>query len=130
MQVLIVTGDRDALQLVNDDITVLMTRRGISDMTRFTPEEVTAKYGLTPVQYPDFAAIRGDPSDNLPNIPGVGEKTAAKWVAEFGSLTEIVDRIGEIKGKAGGAPAGRLGDVVRNRRPTRIAREGSPAKRA
>ncbi len=74
MQVLIVTGDRDALQLVNEDITVLMTRRGISDMTRFTPQEVTAKYGLTPVQYPDFAAIRGDPSDNLPNIPGVGEK--------------------------------------------------------
>ena len=123
MQVLIVTGDRDALQLVNDDITVLMTRRGISDMTRFTPEEVTAKYGLTPVQYPDFAAIRGDPSDNLPNIPGVGEKTAAKWVAEFGSLTEIVDRIGEIKGKAGDALRERLGDVLRNRRLTELARD-------
>jgi DNA polymerase-1 len=118
-----VTGDRDALQLVNDDITVLMTRRGISDMTRFTPEEVTAKYGLTPVQYPDFAAIRGDPSDNLPNIPGVGEKTAAKWVAEFGSLTEIVDRIGEIKGKAGDALRERLGDVLRNRRLTELARD-------
>jgi DNA polymerase I len=123
MQVLIVTGDRDALQLVNDGITVLMTRRGISDMTRFTPEEVTAKYGLTPVQYPDFAAIRGDPSDNLPNIPGVGEKTAAKWVAEFGSLTEIVDRIGEIKGKAGDALRERLGDVLRNRRLTELARD-------
>jgi DNA polymerase-1 len=123
MQVLIVTGDRDALQLVNDDITVLMTRRGISDMTRFTPEEVTAKYGLTPVQYPDFAAIRGDPSDNLPNIPGVGEKTAAKWIAEFGSLTEIVDRIGEIKGKAGDALRERLGDVLRNRRLTELARD-------
>jgi DNA polymerase I len=123
MQVLIVTGDRDALQLVNDDITVLMTRRGISDMTRFTPEEVTAKYGLSPVQYPDFAAIRGDPSDNLPNIPGVGEKTAAKWVAEFGSLTEIVDRIGEIKGKAGDALRERLGDVLRNRRLTELARD-------
>jgi len=123
MQVLIVTGDRDALQLVNDDITVLMTRRGISDMTRFTPEEVTAKYGLSPVQYPDFAAIRGDPSDNLPNIPGVGEKTAAKWVAEFGSLTQIVDRIGEIKGKAGDALRERLGDVLRNRRLTELARD-------
>jgi DNA polymerase-1 len=123
MQVLIVTGDRDALQLVNEDITVLMTRRGISDMTRFTPEEVTAKYGLTPVQYPDFAAIRGDPSDNLPNVPGVGEKTAAKWVAEFGSLTEIVDRIEEIKGKAGDALRERLGDVLRNRRLTELARD-------
>ena len=123
MEVLIVTGDRDALQLVDDDVTVLMTRRGISDMTRFTPQEVTAKYGLTPVQYPDFAAIRGDPSDNLPNIPGVGEKTAAKWVAEFGSLTEIVDRVGEIKGKAGDALRERLGDVLRNRRLTELARD-------
>ena len=123
MQVLIVTGDRDALQLVNDDVTVLMTRRGISEMTRFTPEEVTAKYGLTPVQYPDFAAIRGDPSDNLPNIPGVGEKTAAKWVAEFGSLTEIVNRVGEIKGRAGDALRERLGDVLRNRQLTELARD-------
>jgi DNA polymerase I len=123
MQVLIVTGDRDALQLVNSDITVLMTRRGISDMTRFTPEEVAAKYGLSPVQYPDYAAIRGDPSDNLPNIPGVGEKTAAKWVAEFGSLTQIVDRIEEIKGKAGDALRERLGDVLRNRRLTELARD-------
>ena len=61
MEVLIVTGDRDALQLVNSSITVLMTRRGISDMTRFTPDEVQAKYDLTPAQYPDFAALRGDP---------------------------------------------------------------------
>src|SRR5690606_28816570 len=65
MEVLIVSGDRDNLQLVSDKVTVLMTRRGISDMTRFTPEEVEAKYGLTPAQYPDFAALRGDPSDNL-----------------------------------------------------------------
>src|SRR5213082_3986593 len=61
MEVLIVTGDRDALQLVNDKVTVLMTRRGISDMTRFTPPAVEEKYGLTPTQYPDFAAVRGDP---------------------------------------------------------------------
>ena len=101
MSVLIVTGDRDALQLVTDDVTVLMTRRGISDMTRFTPAAVTEKYGLSPVQYPDFAALRGDPSDNLPSIPGVGEKTAAKWVSEFGSLAQLVDRVGEVKGKAG-----------------------------
>ena len=101
MDVLIVSGDRDNLQLVNDHVTVLMTRRGISDMTRFTPEEVEAKYGLTPAQYPDFAALRGDPSDNLPSIPGVGEKTAARWVSEFGSLTELVDRVDEVKGKAG-----------------------------
>ena len=80
MDVLIATGDRDALQLVNEHVTVLYPRKGVSDMTRFTPEAVEEKYGLTPTQYPDFAALRGDPSDNLPSIPSVGEKTAAKWV--------------------------------------------------
>ena len=78
MDVLIVTGDRDVLQLVDDHVTALLTRRGITEMSRFTPAAVEEKYGLTPQQYPDFAAIRGDPSDNLPGIPGVGEKTATK----------------------------------------------------
>ena len=123
MGVLIVTGDRDALQLVTDDVTVLMTRRGISDMTRFTPEAVEEKYGLTPAQYPDFAALRGDPSDNLPSIPGVGEKTAAKWVTEFGSLAQLVDRVGEVKGKAGDKLREHLGDVLRNRQLTELARD-------
>jgi DNA polymerase-1 len=123
MDVLIVSGDRDNLQLVNDHVTVLMTRRGISDMTRFTPEEVTAKYGLTPAQYPDFAALRGDPSDNLPSIPGVGEKTAAKWVAEFGSLSDLVDRVDEVKGKAGDMLREHLGGVIRNRQLTELARD-------
>ena len=123
MSVLIVTGDRDALQLVSDDVTVLMTRRGISDMTRFTPAAVTEKYGLTPVQYPDFAALRGDPSDNLPSIPGVGEKTAAKWVLEYGSLAQLVDRIDEIKGRAGDNLREHLGAVLRNRQLTELARD-------
>jgi DNA polymerase I len=123
MDVLIVSGDRDNLQLVNDHVTVLMTRRGISDMTRFTPEEVLAKYGLTPAQYPDFAALRGDPSDNLPNIPGVGEKTAARWVAEFGSLSQLVDRVDEVKGKAGDKLREHLGSVLRNRQLTELARD-------
>jgi DNA polymerase I len=123
MSVLIVTGDRDALQLVSDDVTVLMTRRGISDMTRFTPAAVSDKYGLTPAQYPDFAALRGDPSDNLPSIPGVGEKTAAKWVTEFGSLADLVDRVDEIKGRAGDNLREHLGDVLRNRQLTQLARD-------
>jgi len=123
MDVLIVSGDRDNLQLVNEHVTVLMTRRGISDMTRFTPEEVEAKYGLTPTQYPDFAALRGDPSDNLPSIPGVGEKTAARWVAEYGSLTELVDRVDEVKGKAGERLREHLGNVLRNRQLTELARD-------
>jgi DNA polymerase I len=123
MSVLIVTGDRDALQLVNDKITVLMTRRGISDMTRFTPEAVSEKYSLTPAQYPDFAALRGDPSDNLPSIPGVGEKTAARWVAEFGSLAQLVDRVQEVKGKTGDSLREHLADVLRNRQLTELARD-------
>ncbi|MBV9098156.1 MAG: DNA polymerase I [Frankiaceae bacterium] len=123
MDVLVVTGDRDALQLVNDKVTVLMTRRGISDMTRFTPEEVAAKYDLTPAQYPDFAAVRGDPSDNLPSIPGVGEKTASKWIREFGSLDALVDRVDEVKGKAGDALRANLSSVVRNRQLTELRRD-------
>jgi DNA polymerase-1 len=120
MDALIVTGDRDALQLVSDRVTVLMTRRGITDMTRFTPETVQEKYGLSPAQYPDFAAVRGDPSDNLPGIPGVGEKTATKWIAEFGSLTALVDRVGEVKGKAGDALREHLASVLRNRQLTAL----------
>jgi DNA polymerase-1 len=123
MDVLIVTGDRDVLQLVSPQVTALMTRRGISEMTRFTPEAVTARYGLTPAQYPDYAAIRGDPSDNLPSIPGVGEKTAAKWIAEFGSLAELVDRVDEVKGKAGDKLREHLGDVLRNRQLTELSRD-------
>jgi DNA polymerase-1 len=123
MDVLIVSGDRDVLQLVSGDVTVLMTRRGISEMTRFTPEAVREKYGLTPEQYPDFAAIRGDPSDNLPNIPGVGEKTATRWIAEFGSLDALVDRVDEVKGKAGDALREHLGNVLRNRQLTELAKD-------
>ncbi len=123
MDVLIVTGDRDVLQLVDVHVTVLMTRRGISDMSRFTPETVEEKYGLTPQQYPDFAAIRGDPSDNLPGIPGVGEKTATKWVREFGSLEDLVNRVDEVKGKAGDALREHLGDVLRNRQMTALVRD-------
>jgi DNA polymerase-1 len=122
MDVLIVTGDRDALQLVSDHITVLMTRRGISDMTRFTPAAVQEKYGLTPAQYPDYAALRGDPSDNLPGIPGVGEKTAAKWVAEYGSLQALVDKVDQVKGRAGDNLRENLGNVLRNRQLTELTR--------
>ncbi|GAA3426350.1 DNA polymerase I [Streptosporangium sandarakinum] len=123
MNVLVVTGDRDALQLVDDRITVLMTRVGISNMTRFTPEAVEEKYGLTPVQYPDFAAIRGDSSDNLPNIPGVGEKTAAKWIREFGSLEELVNRVDEVTGKVGDKLRAHLDQVLLNRRLTHLLRD-------
>jgi DNA polymerase-1 len=122
MQVLICTGDRDALQLVTDEVTVLYPRRGVSDLTRFTPEAVQDKYGLSPAQYPDFAALRGDPSDNLPGIPGVGEKTAAKWVREFGSFDALVAGVDTVRGKVGDALREHLASVVRNRQLTELVR--------
>jgi len=122
MDVLIVTGDRDPIQLVSDHVTLLYTMRGISEMARFTPQTVEAKYGLSPAQYPDFAALRGDPSDNLPGIPGVGEKTATKWIAEFGSLAALVDRVDEVKGRAGDALREHLAGVLRNSQLTQLVR--------
>ncbi|MFN9904835.1 MAG: 5'-3' exonuclease H3TH domain-containing protein, partial [bacterium] len=95
---LICTGDRDSFQLVNDKTTVLYPKKGVTEMSRMTPAAVVEKYGLTPQQYPDFAALRGDPSDNLPSIPGVGEKTAAKWIIEYKSLENLLSRSEEITG--------------------------------
>ena len=85
-EIVLVSGDRDYIQLVDGTTTLMYPTRGVSTMTRFTPEEVENKYGLTPAQYPDFAALRGDPSDNLPSVPKVGEKTATKWISQYGSL--------------------------------------------
>ncbi|MDH6109920.1 DNA polymerase-1 [Kitasatospora sp. MAP12-15] len=121
--VLIVTGDRDALQLVTDHVTVLYPTKGVSELTRYTPEKVAEKYGVTPRQYPDLAALRGDPSDNLPGIPGVGEKTAAKWVNQFGSFDELVSRADEVKGKIGEKLREHLDSVKRNRVLTELVRD-------
>jgi len=121
-RVLVVTGDRDALQLVSDDVTVLYPVKGVSELTRFTPDAVFAKYGLTPAQYPDFAALRGDPSDNLPGIPGVGEKTATKWIVEYGSLQSLVDSVDEVRGKVGDALRSNLSHVILNRELTELVK--------
>ncbi|GAT04275.1 DNA polymerase I [Mycolicibacterium fortuitum] len=122
-RVLVVTGDRDSLQLVSDDVTVLYPRKGVSELTRFTPEAVAEKYGLTPAQYPDFAALRGDPSDNLPGIPGVGEKTATKWIVEYGSLQGLVDNVDKVKGKVGESLRSNLSSVVLNRELTELVKD-------
>jgi DNA polymerase-1 len=105
-RVLVVTGDRDALQLVTEDVTVLYPRKGVSELTRFTPEAVLEKYGLTPRQYPDFAALRGDPSDNLP-----------------GSLQDLVDNVDSVGGKVGDALRANLSHVVLNRELTDLVRD-------
>ena len=97
----ICSGDRYTFQLVTDQITVLYPKKGVSELARMTPDAVFEKYGLTPKQYQDFAALRGDPSDNLPSLAGVGEKTATKWIAEYGSLEVLLKKSDEISGKVG-----------------------------
>ncbi len=119
-EVLICTGDRDSFQLVTDSITVLYPKRGVSEMARMTPQAVIDKYQMTPSQYPDFAALRGDPSDNLPSIPGVGEKTAAKWIIEYGSLEKLLEKADEVSGKVGIALRENIQSVKRNRELTQL----------
>ena len=119
-EVFICTGDRDSFQLVNEKTTVLYPKRGVSDLTRMTPDAVQEKYGMSPEQYPDFAALRGDPSDNLPSVPGVGEKTAAKWVVEYGSLHELIANIDKLGGKVGQSLRDSINDVIRNRELTQL----------
>ena len=119
-EVLICTGDRDSFQLVTESITVLYPKRGVSEMARMTPQAVTDKYQMTPTQYPDFAALRGDPSDNLPSIPGVGEKTAAKWIIEYGSLEKLLENADEVGGKVGVALRENIESVKRNRELTQL----------
>ncbi len=119
-EVFICTGDRDSFQLVNEKTTVLYPKRGVSDLVRMTPAAVQEKYGMSPEQYPDFAALRGDPSDNLPSVPGVGEKTAAKWVVEYGSLHELIANIDKLGGKVGQSLRDSISDVIRNRELTQL----------
>ena len=119
----VITGDRDAFQLVSDRVTVLYPRKGVSDLARMTPAAVAEKYGLTPSQYPDFAALRGDPSDNLPGIPGVGEKTATKWIREYGSFDELVARSDEVRGKVGDSLRANLAQVITNRQLTELVKD-------
>ncbi|MBP2338154.1 DNA polymerase-1 [Saccharothrix coeruleofusca] len=122
-EVLICTGDRDALQLVNDEVTVLYPVKGVSEMARYTPELVLEKQGVPPELYADYAAVRGDASDNLPNTPGVGPKTIAKLLGQYGSLNGLIDRIDEVKGKAGDALRANLPNIVLNRQLTELVRD-------
>ena len=122
-EILICTGDRDSFQLVNERTTVLYPKRGVSELARMTPDAVFEKYGMTPEQYPDFAALRGDPSDNLPSIPGVGEKTASKWVVEYGSLKELLSEVDKVGGKVGQALRDNIDNVIRNRELTQLVHD-------
>ncbi|MTA16925.1 MAG: DNA polymerase I [Actinobacteria bacterium] len=119
-QVLICTGDRDSFQLISEKTTVLYPKRGVSDLVRMNAPALLEKYGMTPEQYPDFAALRGDPSDNLPSVPGVGEKTAAKWIIEYGSLKQLLAHVDDLGGKAGQSLKNCVTDVERNRELTQL----------
>ena len=122
-EVVICTGDRDAFQLVSEAVTVLYPRKGVSDLARMTPEAVEERYLMTPERYPDLAALVGETSDNLPGVPGVGPKTAAKWLEQYGDLETLVAHAGELKGKAALAFQERTEDVLRNRQVNALVRD-------
>ena len=122
-EVFILTGDRDSLQLVNEHITVLYPTKGVKDLARMTPDAVFTKYGVRPDQYADFAALRGDASDNLPSIPGVGEKTAASWLATYENISNLIDHAADIRGKVGEALREHAPQVLLNRRLTQLVHD-------
>ncbi|MBF4767384.1 DNA polymerase I [Nocardioides agariphilus] len=122
-EVLILTGDRDSFQLVNERATVLYPMRGVSELARMTPAAVEARYGVGPDRYPELAALVGEDSDNLPGVPGVGPKTAAKWLQLYDGLDNVVTHADEIKGKAGESLREHLGDVIRNRSLNALVRD-------
>jgi DNA polymerase I len=121
IRALLVTGDRDALQLVSDAVHVVSTRKGITDIVVYDPPAVLERYGVRPVQVADYLGLKGDTSDNIPGVPGVGEKTAAKLIAEYGSLDAVLDAAHAIKGKLGEnlthARRGRAGEPHRRDDP-------------
>ncbi|MCP9955037.1 DNA polymerase I [Actinomadura madurae] len=123
LRTLIVTGDRDAFQLVNDDVTILYPVRGVSELSRMDPAAVEAKYGVPPERYRELAALVGESSDNLPGVPGVGPKTAAKWLTKYGDLDTLVARVEEIKGKAGDSLREHLAGVLRNHQINKLDTE-------
>src|SRR5687767_1426293 len=92
----IVSTDRDAFQLVSENVSLMMTPRGVSDVHVYTPDRVEARYGIRPEQIPDFIGLKGDTSDNIPGIPGIGDKTAGQLVAQYGSLEEVIEHAEEL----------------------------------
>ena len=115
-RVLVVSGDRDTFQLITDNVTVLYPVKGVMNLARMDDAAVVEKYGIHAKQYPELAALVGETSDNLKGIPGVGPKTAAKWIQQYGSLGAILDSAEEIPGKVGESLREHKELAVRNRR--------------
>ncbi|WP_345802495.1 DNA polymerase I [Microbacterium sp. AZCO] len=123
-QVLVCSGDRDTIQLVNDDITLLYPNvQGVSQLKRYDRQAVIDRYGVPPEQYPDIAALVGETSDNLPGVPKVGEKTAVKWLTQFGSLDSLLENADKVTGVVGGNLREHLDSVRRNRTLNRLLRD-------
>lgn len=120
LEVLVCSGDRDSFQLITENCTVLQPVRGGSAPRRMTPARVRERYGVSPERYPHLAALVGETSDNLPGVPGVGPKTAAKWLNLYDGLDGIIAHAGQIRGRAGASLREHLDDVVRNRRLNRL----------
>jgi DNA polymerase-1 len=124
LDVLVVSGDRDTFQLVTDKVTVLYpSARGVSELKRYTPAAVEERYGIRPDQYPDIAALVGETSDNLPGVDKVGEKTAVKWIQQYGSLDEVLAHRDEIGGVVGNNLREQIGNVERNARLNKLVRD-------
>lgn len=121
-EVLLISGDRDTIQLVNGNTTLLYPIKGVSTMNRYDTEAIIEKYGIRPEQYPDIAALVGETSDNLPGVPGVGPKTAAKWVNEWGNLEGVLEHIDDIRGKVGESLREHQDLAIRNRRLNALVR--------
>jgi DNA polymerase-1 len=115
-EALIVSSDRDAIQLVGPGVTLLQPVKGVTEMRRMDPAAVEEKYQVAPERYPDIAALVGESADNLPGVPGVGPKTAAKWIGKYGDLESLLEHAEEVPGKAGQSLRDHLDDVRRNRR--------------
>ncbi|RFT17740.1 DNA polymerase I [Cutibacterium acnes] len=120
---LLVSGDRDAMQLVNDQVTVLYPRKGVSDLARMTPEAVEEKYLVPPARYPELAALVGESADHLLGVPGVGPKTAVKWLTAYDGLENLIRQADTVKGKAGQSFRDHLDDVIRNRKLNALVRD-------
>ncbi|WP_375384401.1 DNA polymerase I [uncultured Microbacterium sp.] len=122
--VLVCSGDRDTIQLVNDDITLLYPNvQGVSQLKRYDRQAVIDRYGVPPEQYPDIAALVGETSDNLPGVPKVGEKTAVKWIGQFGSLDALLENADKVTGVVGGNLRENIDGVRRNRALNRLLRD-------
>ena len=122
-KVLIVSGDRDTFQLIQDDVTILYPVKGVMNLARMTDEAVLEKYGIHAKQYPDLAALVGETSDNLPGVPGVGPKTAAKWLQQYGDLSGVLAAQNDIPGKVGESLREHQQLAVRNRRLNHLVRD-------